>query len=149
MSVDRVGIDAVLRVLADGGHLAETCPSNRECKYTLCSWEGRRPGPARRVSKGLFERLIAIGIIEPAGRREDKDGTVVNYYKLTGRPRAEEAEADLAQAVRDMTAMAATIRVRKLDDTDCCPWCKHNCPPEDYCPGWDGKGCFAWRGRPC
>ena len=60
--------------------------------------------------------------------------------------RADEAEASLAAAVRDMEAMAATIRVRSIYDTECCFLCKYDGPVEDYCPGWEGEECFRWRG---
>lgn len=64
--------------------------------------------------------------------------------------RAEKAEkelkAALAAAVRDMEAMALTIRQRRDHDTECCPFCKYDCPEEDYCPGWEGEECFRWRG---
>lgn len=60
--------------------------------------------------------------------------------------RADEAEASLAAAVRDMEAMAATIRARSIDDTECCFLCKYDGPVEDYCPGWEGEECFRWRG---
>ena len=60
--------------------------------------------------------------------------------------RADEAEASLAAAVRDMEAMAATIRARPIDDTECCFLCKYDGPVEDYCPGWEGEECFQWRG---
>lgn len=61
--------------------------------------------------------------------------------------RADEAEASLAAAVRDMEAMAATIRARPDYDTDCCFLCKYDGPVEDYCPGWEEeKECFQWRG---
>ena len=46
--------------------------------------------------------------------------------------RADEAEASLAAAVRDMEAMAATIRARPIDDTECCFLCKYDGPVEDY-----------------
>lgn len=61
--------------------------------------------------------------------------------------RANEAEASLAAAVRDMEAMAATIRARPIYDTDCCFLCKYDGPVEAYCPGWEEeKECFQWRG---
>lgn len=61
--------------------------------------------------------------------------------------RANEAEASLAAAVRDMEAMAATIRARPDYDTDCCFLCKYDGPVEAYCPGWEEeKECFQWRG---
>lgn len=65
--------------------------------------------------------------------------------------RAEEAEAALAAAVRDMEAMALTIRRRTDYDTECCPFCRYDGPAEDYCPGWEededeGEECFRWRG---
>lgn len=60
--------------------------------------------------------------------------------------RADEAEASLAAAVRDMEAMAATIRARSIYDTECCFLCKYDGPVEDYCPGWEGEECFQWRG---
>lgn len=60
--------------------------------------------------------------------------------------RADEAEAALAAAVRDMEAMALTIRQRRDHDTECCPFCHYDCPEEDYCPGWEGEECFRWRG---
>ena len=59
---------------------------------------------------------------------------------------ADEAEASLAAAVRDMEAMAATIRARPIYDTECCFLCKYDGPVEDYCPGWEGEECFQWRG---
>lgn len=61
--------------------------------------------------------------------------------------RADEAEASLAAAVRDMEAMAAAIRALPVYDTECCFLCKYDCPAEDYCPGWDGEECFQWRGK--
>lgn len=61
--------------------------------------------------------------------------------------RADEAEASLAAAVRDMEAMALTIRRNREHDTECCPFCHYDCPPEDYCPGWEGEECFRWRGK--
>lgn len=61
--------------------------------------------------------------------------------------RADEAEAALTAAVRDMEAMALTIRQRRDHDTECCPFCKYDCPEEDYCPGWEGEECFQWRGK--
>ena len=61
--------------------------------------------------------------------------------------RADEAEAAMAAAVRDMEAMALTIRQRRDHDTECCPFCKYDCPEEDYCPGWEGEECFQWRGK--
>ena len=60
--------------------------------------------------------------------------------------RADEAEASLAAAVRDVEAMAATIRARSIYDTECCFLCKYDGPVEDYCPGWEGEECFRWRG---
>ena len=60
--------------------------------------------------------------------------------------RADEAEAALAAAVRDMEAMALTIRQRRDHDTECCPFCHYDGPAEDYCPGWEGEECFQWRG---
>ena len=63
--------------------------------------------------------------------------------------RADEAEAALSAAVRDMEAMAFTIRRRGDHDTECCPFCHYDCPEEDYCPGWEedgGETCFRWRG---
>ena len=60
--------------------------------------------------------------------------------------RADEAEASLAAAVRDMEAMAAAIRALPTNDTECCFLCKYDGPVEDYCPGWEGKECFQWRG---
>ena len=61
--------------------------------------------------------------------------------------RADEAEAALAAAVRDMEAMALTIRQRRDHDTECCPFCHYDGPAEDYCPGWEGEECFQWRGK--
>ena len=61
--------------------------------------------------------------------------------------RAEQAEEALAAAVRDLEAMALTIRQRTDYDTECCPFCKYDCPAEDYCPGWEGEECFQWRGK--
>ena len=61
--------------------------------------------------------------------------------------RADEAEAALTAAVRDMETMALTIRQRKDHDTDCCPFCHYNGSEEDYCPGWEGEECFQWRGK--
>lgn len=61
--------------------------------------------------------------------------------------RAEEAEAALAAAVRDMEAMALTIRRNRDHDTECCPFCHYDCPAEDYCPGWEGEECVQWRGK--
>ncbi len=61
--------------------------------------------------------------------------------------RADETEAALAAAVRDMEAMALTIRQRRDHDTECCPFCHYDCPEEDYCPGWEGEECFRWRGK--
>lgn len=61
--------------------------------------------------------------------------------------RADEAEAALAAAVRDMEAMALTIRQRRDHDTECCPFCHYDGPKEDYCPGWEGEECFQWRGK--
>lgn len=60
--------------------------------------------------------------------------------------RADEAEAALSAAVRDMEAMALTIRQRTDHDTECCPFCHYDGPKEDYCPGWEGEECFQWRG---
>lgn len=63
--------------------------------------------------------------------------------------RADEAEAALAAAVRDMEAMALTIRRRGDHDTECCSFCHYDGPEEDYCPGWEengGETCFRWRG---
>ena len=60
--------------------------------------------------------------------------------------RADETEAALAAAVRDMEAMALTIRQRRDHDTECCPFCRYDGPAEDYCPGWEGEECFRWRG---
>ena len=60
--------------------------------------------------------------------------------------RAGEAEKALAAAVRDMEALAPTIRRRTDHDTECCPFCKYDGPEEDYCPGWEGEECFRWRG---
>lgn len=65
--------------------------------------------------------------------------------------RADEAEAALAAAVRDMEAMALTIRRRTDYDTECCPFCRYDGPAEDYCPGWEEdedeeEPCFRWRG---
>ena len=61
--------------------------------------------------------------------------------------RADKAEASLAAAVRDMEAMAATIRARPDYDTDCCFLCKYDGPVEAYCPGWEEeKECFQWKG---
>ena len=61
--------------------------------------------------------------------------------------RADEAEAALAAAVRDMETMALTIRQRTDHDTECCPFCHYDGPKEDYCPGWEGEECFQWRGK--
>lgn len=61
--------------------------------------------------------------------------------------RADEAEAALAAAVRDMEAMALTIRRRTDHDTECCSFCHYAGPAEDYCPGWEGEECFQWRGK--
>ena len=61
--------------------------------------------------------------------------------------RADEAEAALAAAVRDMEAMALTIRRRTDYDTECCPFCRYDGPAEDYCPGWEEEECFQWRGK--
>ena len=60
---------------------------------------------------------------------------------------ADEAEAALAAAVRDMETMALTIRQRTDHDTECCPFCHYDGPKEDYCPGWEGEECFQWRGK--
>ena len=56
-------------------------------------------------------------------------------------------EAALAAAVRDMEAMALTIRRRTDHDTECCSFCHYAGPAEDYCPGWEGEECFQWRGK--
>ena len=62
--------------------------------------------------------------------------------------RADEAEASLAAAVRDMEAMASAIRALPVYDTECCFLCKYDGPVEDYCPGWEeGEECFQWRGK--
>lgn len=83
--------------------------------------------------------------------RKDLHGAAQSITDLLARAeaaeaRADEAEASLAAAVRDMEAMAATIRARPIDDTECCFLCKYDGPVEDYCPGWEGEECFRWRG---
>ena len=50
-------------------------------------------------------------------------------------------------AVKDLETMARTIRSQKVNDDACCFACEHNCPVEDYCPGWDEEDCFEWRGK--
>ena len=71
---------------------------------------------------------------------------VVRFALEDAEARADEAEASLAAAVRDMEAMAATIRARSIYDTECSFLCKYDGPVEDYCPGWEGEECFRWRG---
>ena len=83
--------------------------------------------------------------------RKDLHGAAQSITDLLARAeaaeaRADEAEASLAAAVRDMEAMAATIRARSIYDTECCFLCKYDGPVEDYCPGWEGEECFRWRG---
>ena len=63
------------------------------------------------------------------------------------RERAEKAERARDAAVKDLEAMARSIRHQKVNDDACCFACEHNCPVEDYCPGWDEEDCFEWRGK--
>lgn len=65
----------------------------------------------------------------------------------SARQRAEAAERERDAAVKDLEAMARRIRHQKVNDDACCFACKHNCPVEDYCPGWDEVECFEWRGK--
>lgn len=83
--------------------------------------------------------------------KKDLHGAAQSITDLLARAEAaeamvDEAEASLAAAVRDMEAMAATIRARPIYDTECCFLCKYDGPVEDYCPGWEGEECFQWRG---
>ncbi|OUO36424.1 hypothetical protein, partial [Flavonifractor sp. An306] len=67
--------------------------------------------------------------------------------------RADEAEASLAAAVRDMEAMAATIRARPIYDTECCFLCKYDGPVEDYADRayerqrYISQCCAVWAGN--
>ena len=101
-----------------------------------------------RIEKGksFIGRLAAIEDI--LGDDYDLDRLRCAVENLAdAEARADEAEAAMAAAVRDMEAMALTIRQRRDHDTECCPFCKYDCPEEDYCPGWEGEECFQWRGK--
>lgn len=83
--MERADKATILRVLEAGGHIAESSTVTTSAKYTLCSWEGRRPGRSYSVTKKQFEGLYQSGYIEPFGSRTAKGGVTVSYYqKCTG-----------------------------------------------------------------
>ena len=73
----------ILRVLADGGHLAVTFHPTRAAKCKLFGpWKNHTPGPSCPVSMSQMERLEATGILSEPTQRKFIDGTLVNYYHL-------------------------------------------------------------------
>jgi len=54
--------------------------------------------------------------------------------------------AERNAAVKDMTALAYTIRQRSENDTECCGLCKFDGEAWQECPGFETDECFEWRG---
>lgn len=83
---------------------------------------------------------LTLGTKEPAIQKMSEF-----FHRLEdAESRANEAEKQLALAIRDMTALANTIRKREIDDCECCFACRYNGPDDQYCPGWDEVECFTW-----
>lgn len=75
----------ILRVLAEGGHLAVTYPPTRAAKCKLFGpWKDHAPGPNWPVSMSQMQRLDATGILDEPTMRIFEDGTRIYYFRLRG-----------------------------------------------------------------
>ncbi|OUN05517.1 hypothetical protein B5G43_12590 [Flavonifractor sp. An92] len=80
-----VDVYTILRVLAEGGHLAVTYPPTRAAKCKLVGpWKDHIPGPSWTASKAMVDKLDATGILDEPTMRIFEDGTRIYYFRLRG-----------------------------------------------------------------
>ena len=75
---------AAVRVLLDGGCIAEMCPNTGKTrKYTMYEANDIWGIGAGHITPGQFNELIGAGVIDSTHEsRTDKYGNIYNFYKI-------------------------------------------------------------------
>lgn len=74
---------AAVRVLLDGGYIAEMCPNTGKTRKYTVHKKNDIWGIAPHITPKQFNELIGAGVIESTHEsKTDKCGNIINFYEI-------------------------------------------------------------------
>lgn len=81
--MEKITTAAAVRVLLDGGYIAEICPNTGKARKYRVHKNNDIWGIAPHITKRQFDDLIGVGVIESTHEsKTDKCGNIINFYEI-------------------------------------------------------------------